>query len=203
MYKEKLKHYLDDLAAKKPAPGGGSAAALIGATALGLASMVANFTLGKERFKAAEEEIRAALKRSEASRKRLQRLIDEDVAAYKQLSSVFKTLTDDQYGKSRLRKAVKAALHVPLEICRICAGSSGLTKTLLEKGNPNLITDAAIAAEGLRCAFIAAKLNVYINLNCLDDKTYAEHIKKELVALEKSVQRSAEDVVKRTFQKLS
>ena len=51
MYVNKsLKKYLDDLTAKLPAPGGGSAAALVAALGAALIGMVINFTLGKPKY---------------------------------------------------------------------------------------------------------------------------------------------------------
>src|SRR3989338_3267816 len=79
---QSLKHYLDDLAAKKPAPGGGSAAALVGATGCALLSMASNFTLGKDKYKDVEPQIKDALKQAERLRKRFLALVDLDVKAY-------------------------------------------------------------------------------------------------------------------------
>ncbi len=64
-YKEQsLKKYLDDLAEKLPAPGGGSAAALNAAIGAALISMVVNFTLGKSRYAKYEEELKKNYKNS-------------------------------------------------------------------------------------------------------------------------------------------
>ena len=65
MYTEYLKKYLDDLASNKPAPGGGSAAALTAAAGVALISMVANFTLGKEKYKSVEAKIKEVLQEAE------------------------------------------------------------------------------------------------------------------------------------------
>ena len=73
-----VKVYLDDLAAKKPAPGGGSAAALIGATGIALISMVCNFTLGKKKYKEYETDLGRILSRSESLREELTKLIETD-----------------------------------------------------------------------------------------------------------------------------
>ena len=81
MYQDNLKKYLDDLAARLPAPGGGSAAALTAAAGAALISMVANFTIGKEKYKSAEEEIGNVLSSAEDLRRKLTNLVDEDVTA--------------------------------------------------------------------------------------------------------------------------
>ena len=79
MEKTTLKEYLDALASGKPTPGGGSAAALVGALGTGLLSMVANFTIGREKYKSVEEEIKEGLQNCERIRNRLLALVHEDI----------------------------------------------------------------------------------------------------------------------------
>ena len=52
--------------AKQATPGGGSAAALMGAQAAALVSMVCNLTIGKPKYAEVEEEMQALLEESEA-----------------------------------------------------------------------------------------------------------------------------------------
>ena len=83
-YKEStLTKYLDDLAAKLSAPGGGSAAALTAAMGASLISMVVNFTLGKPKYAQYENELKATLEGSERLREEFLNLVDLDVNAYK------------------------------------------------------------------------------------------------------------------------
>jgi formiminotetrahydrofolate cyclodeaminase len=109
MYKDNLKQYLDDLASNKPAPGGGSAAALAGALGASLLSMVANFTLGKEKYKDVEDEVKDILKSLDKYRKELENLIDEDVLAYQKLSSAYKLSKETEEDKKLRAKAVQKA----------------------------------------------------------------------------------------------
>ena len=70
-----IKYYTDKLAAKTPAPGGGSVAAMLGVLGCGLLSMVANFTLVKKGFNGYKERAKKALKESESLRQKLTELI--------------------------------------------------------------------------------------------------------------------------------
>ncbi len=158
MYRNKiLKTYLDDLAAKKPAPGGGSAAALVGALAAALLSMVANFTIGKDKYLAYEKEIKEVLRKSESIRKRLLQLVDLDVAVY------MCVVAARDKSQSRQKIALKKAACVPTEVARLCYEAINLCPTLAEKGNKNLISDVEVAAEFLLAAFNSALINVKIN----------------------------------------
>jgi formiminotetrahydrofolate cyclodeaminase len=158
MYKNQcLRKYLDDLAARKPAPGGGSAAALVGSLAAALLSMVANFTIGKDKYKQYEKEINSVLRKSERIRKRLLQLVDLDVAAY--------MCVVEARDKSEKHKkiALKKAACVPTEIARLCYEAINLCPILAEKGNKNLISDVSVAAEFLLAAFNSALINIEIN----------------------------------------
>lgn len=156
-----IKQYLDDLAARLPAPGGGSAAALTAATGAALISMVTNFTLGKPKYAKHEKEISAILASSEKLRVELLRLVDLDVIAYKS-------------------KDLKDCLNVPFMVCRLCFEAIKLCPPLVKKGNINLISDVAVAAVLLESAFSAANFNVEINLKLLKDKKISGKVRKEL-----------------------
>lgn len=159
--KSTLKKYLDDLSAKLPAPGGGSAAALTGGLAASLVSMVVNFTIGKPRYARYEKELKAILEESERLRQELLSLVDLDVKAYQS-------------------KKIRDMLDVPFMVCRLCFEGAKLCPTLIKKSNVNLISDIAVAAVLFEGAFTSAYFNVEINLKFLPDKNFAKRIRKEL-----------------------
>ena len=167
---ETLKKYLDDLAAKLPAPGGGSAAALTAALGASLISMVVNFTVGKPKYARFEEELKIILEKSEKLREEFLRLVDLDVIAYES-------------------KNMRDALDVPFMVARLCFEGIRLCPPLVTKGNVNLISDVAVAAILLESAFACAYFNVEINLKSLGDKKLTESIRKELTQKEKSIKR--------------
>ena len=159
---ESLKKYLDDLAAKLPAPGGGSAAALTAALGASLISMVVNFTLGKPKYAQYESDLRQILEKSEKLRQEFLNLVDLDVIAYQS-------------------KNLQDALNVPLMVCRLCFEGINLCPPLIQKGNINLISDVAVAAILLESAFVSAYFNVEINLKSLADKKLTKSMRKELL----------------------
>jgi formiminotetrahydrofolate cyclodeaminase len=201
MYRDNLKKYLDDLAANLPAPGGGSAAALTAATGVALISMVANFTVGKEKYKSVEEEMRRILTYVEELRERLTNLVDEDVAAYKKIASVYKlpkeSAEDKRKRKAAIQQGLKEALGPPLEICRLCFEAIKLCPAAAEKGNPNLISDVGVAIELLQAAFQGALLNVQINLKEIEDEHFILEIREILEPMEKEIEPISLEVRKR------
>ncbi len=168
-YKDQsLTKYLDDLAARLSAPGGGSAAALNAAMGASLISMVVNFTLGKPKYTAFEPELKEILAKSEKLRNDFLELVDLDAAAY-------------------ASKDTRKALAVPLRLSRLCCHAAKLCPPLVKKSNVNLISDVAVAAVFLESAFVSACFNVQINLKSLADIKFTQTVKKELEQMRKIV----------------
>ncbi len=167
-----IREYLDRLAAKLPAPGGGSASALVGALGAALAAMVANFTVGQEKFAPVEDDVRRVLEAVEAQRAALLDLIQEDMDAYGEVSAAFKLPKDDPARAEAVQRALKGAAAVPLAIVDGCLAVLRLLPELLEKSNPNLVSDVGVAAACAECALRCAWLNVEINLAYLKDEEY-------------------------------
>ena len=171
---KKLTKFLDDLSAKLPAPGGGSAAALNAAMGASLISMVINFTLGKPKYAAFDSELREILAKSEKLRNDFLRLVDLDVVAYQS-------------------RNMKKALDVPLMLARLCYEAAKLCPGLIKKGNVNLISDVGVAAVLLESAFVSACLNVEINLKALNQKKLTQGLKKELNQKSKIIRKMRKD----------
>ncbi|MBN1527223.1 MAG: cyclodeaminase/cyclohydrolase family protein [Candidatus Omnitrophica bacterium] len=187
-----IRNYLADLAARKPAPGGGSAAALSAAIGCSLMSMVANYTIGNAKYEDVSLRVSSMLEKAEAARRRLEALIDEDVKAYSTLSTAMKEF---KKGSSELEDSFKEALQPPFEVCRIASECLRLCKDLAECGNKYLITDAAIAAILFEGAFFSAKFNVYINLKDIRDTEFIGQIHKVLAPLEEEIPALKTDIL--------
>lgn len=202
MYLEgSVENYLNDLAARKPAPGGGSAAAFQAAAGVALMAMVANYTIGNPKYKEHEAKARELLKKCEEARRNLQSLIDEDVAAYTRLSDALKAGKGNgqqSVGEElKLDVAYKEALIPPYEVCWSSANCMKLCAELVEFGNKNLITDTAIAAIFLEGAFFAAKYNVYINLKYIKDMDFIGSIHNMLQPLEEKMPKLKEEILEK------
>ena len=152
-----VKEYLEQLSLKVPVPGGGSAAALCGALGAALISMVANYSLGKNKSKSVDNKIKNILKQSEKLRKRLIEIIDLDAQAY---LGVVKTR---KAAPAVRKKALKRASNVPKETCRLCYQALLLTPFLVKKGNRYLLSDVKVAIAMLAAAYNSALANVEAN----------------------------------------
>ena len=166
--------FLTELASAAPAPGGGGGAAMAGALAAALASMVANLTIGKEKFAECEPEVKELLKQAE--RVRLLTLVDEDAAVFNSFMSCYKLpKTTDEEKAARtaaIRAAAKQAATVPLNIARSSFAVLKLADRLVVAGNPGVITDGACSGLLARAALRCAEYNVRINLGLTKDEVW-------------------------------
>lgn len=186
-----IQKYLDDLAARLPAPGGGSSAALAGAMASALMSMVLNFTIGNEKYKDFEKTSREMLARSEGLRKNFIRFFDEDVKGYDLLGKAYKLPKDTDADRIKRKQAIKEALKqatlIPLHVCQDSAEAIKLLPELARSANKNLICDVEVPVRLLEAAFYSAKINVIMNKKGIEDDEFNKDVAKQLAMLEKEV----------------
>ena len=205
--KEKsLALFLDDLASKASTPGGGSAAAVMGAQSAALTSMVCNLTLGKPKYADVENEIQALLIKSEALREQFTNMIKADVDVFGQVMAAYampKQTEQEKHQRSiQLQRALKAATEVPLACAKASAEAIYLSRIAAEKGNSNVISDAGVAVMVGYAALKSAALNVYINVGAIKDQSFAEKSLTELNALLESVEVEADNIYQLVKDKL-
>lgn len=163
-----VKEYLARLGSAEPTPGGGSAAALVGALAASLGRMVCALTQGRPKFAAVEEQVRQLASRLTRAAAMLQHLIDEDAAAYAELSAAFKLPRDDAARGERVSAAAGLAAAVPLETMTISQQVWHDLRRLESVGNPALKPDVLAGQHLALAAARAAEANVRANLPFLE-----------------------------------
>ena len=203
---ETLQTYLDDAASKKPAPGGGSVSACVGALGAALVAMVCNLTQGREKFAGVESEIVALVAEAESDRAKLEKLLQDDTTAYNGVIDAYKMPKDTDAEKAARKAAVQAGLvvaaDVPLEICRVAVDICRLSKVAAELGNPQAVTDAGIGAILGEAAVVGAALNVRINLGSIEDCDYTGAAAAEIDKIEAEAAALRDEVLAITLSKL-
>ena len=188
---KKIKTFLDTLASKSPTPGGGSAAALVGAMSAALLSMVGNLTIGKEKYLDVENDIKRLLEKSEKLRADFEELIEKDIEAFNQFMAVIKLpkeTKEQKENRSReMQNALKDAANVPLEIARKSLEVLNICQEVAAKGNKNVISDAGVGAIVAEAAFESAILNVKINSGMIKDEKDKKDLKREIEELNRLV----------------
>ena len=174
--------FLSRLASKAPAPGGGGAAALVGAAGVALGNMVGNLTTGKKKYSAVEnndeeEEILALNARAETLRKRLEALVQADADAFTPLAAAYGLPRETPEQQARkavvLAEALDGACAVPLDIMDACCEGIRLAADYAEKGSVLSVSDAGCAALFCKAALQASALNVAINTKLMTDRAHA------------------------------
>jgi len=185
VYSDKpLRFFLDKLCSNSPVPGGGSASALIGATAAGLCGMLAALTINKKGYEDQWENMKDVLEKAEILKNEMLELLQRDTEAFNDASKAFKMLKDTEEEKKKRSEAIetglKKATEVPLLIMDKSLEIARLAINTLKKGNKMATTDGAISALFAEAAAIGAMFNVRINFSWMKDKDYVSKTENRL-----------------------
>lgn len=168
-----INEFIELLGSDAPAPGGGSASALAGSVGAALCSMVANLTLGKEKYKEHEALAKELAEKASALQRQLLTAIDRDTEAFNGVTDVFKMpkATDEEKAarSAAMQSALKNATLVPFSMMELCLDALKLTRRAVGKSNTNAASDLGVSALTLKAAVQGAGLNVLINLGGMKD----------------------------------
>ena len=186
---KKVTDFLDEVASKSPAPGGGSTAALAGSLAASLTSMVCHLTIGKQGYQDIERQMKKTLQESEQIRQHLTSLIDEDTQAFDSVIAAFQmpktTEKEQQKRRQAIQEGYKKAATVPLATAHYCNQLWEHILFIAQRGNKNSISDAGVASLLAHAGVLGALLNVKINLASIKDQAYKKQMNTEIQELEK------------------
>jgi glutamate formiminotransferase / formiminotetrahydrofolate cyclodeaminase len=172
---------VDEVSRDTPAPGGGSIAALAGALAAALASMVANLTKARNGEQAAT--LRAAAERAQKVKDTLVLAVDEDTQAFNQYMEA-RRLPQGSAEEAALREAalvagLKAAAEVPLATARACLRAMEACALVIAQGNPASVTDGLVGAQMGFAGVRGGIWNVLINLKDIADAAYVADLRAQ------------------------
>jgi methenyltetrahydrofolate cyclohydrolase len=172
MRDETLGTFLDKLAAREPAPGGGATAALHAAQAAALLAMVARYSDGPKYAEHAAT-IGEVLAAADVLRTECLDLVAADAAAFGSVAAAYALPRDTDSRKAARSAAIAAALitaaRPPADVIGASARLTDLAEVLAPVGNRNVISDVAAAAEAIRAAAATARINVEVNLPGITD----------------------------------
>jgi glutamate formiminotransferase/formiminotetrahydrofolate cyclodeaminase len=176
LLKMDLRQFCNETLSDSPAPGGGSVAALMGALGASLGGMVANLSAGKRGWDDKLKYFSDWAVKAQQLKDELLFLVDEDTAAFKKVIDAFglsKESAEEKAARSQaIESATKYAAEVPLKVMETASKSYQLLSEMVEKGNPNSISDVGVGALATRACVEGAALNVRINLGQLKDEKF-------------------------------
>jgi len=185
-------------ASESVAPGGGSISAYAGSLGVSLATMVANLSSHKKGWDDKWEEFSKWAEKGQYYKDELMKMVDMDTNAYNKIIAAFGLpKSSDEEKKIRtqaVQDATKFAIEVPFKVMELSYESMNVIKAMVETGNPNSVTDAAVGALCARAAVLGAFMNVRVNTLSYDDKSFVndliakgKDIETKTIALEKEI----------------
>lgn len=182
--KMEIRAFIDVLASDSPAPGGGSVAALCASMGAALVSMVANLTIGKEKYKESWQLMEDVVGKSESLRFKFVDLMNKDTESFNVFMAALKmpkTTEDEKCSRKKaMGEASKLATEIPLLTLESCVEMAELAYLAAKNGNTNTISDAGSAALIAEAAGRAAAYNVKINLPGVNDESFAADFKARM-----------------------
>jgi glutamate formiminotransferase/formiminotetrahydrofolate cyclodeaminase len=178
-----LSSFVWETSSESPAPGGGSVSAAMGAMGAALGTMVANLSSHKRGWDDRWEEFAGWAERGAVMQQRLLELVDEDTDAYNALIKALEMPKGSEEEKiaraDAVEEATKHASQVPVTVMKEALKVFELLQEMIEKGNPNSVTDAAVGVFATRACIRGAYLNVLVNAKGLKDRSFAEKLISE------------------------
>ena len=170
------REFVSVLASDAPAPGGGGAAALVGAIGTALGNMVGSLTVGKKKYAAVEEEIIALKKKCDDLQKQLLDQVEADEVNFLPLAKAYGIPKDDPNRDKVMEEATIIACSTPMHIMELCCEAIEAIAVFAEKGSRLAVSDAGCGAVCCKAALQAASLNVFINTKSLKNREVAEEM---------------------------
>ena len=180
---ESCRAFVDVLASAAPAPGGGGAAALVGAIGTALGNMVGSLTVGKKKYADVQADIVALKEKCDFLQKELLDQVEADEQGFLPLAKAYGLPKDAPNRDAILEEATVAACAAPLKIMELCGEAIECIAVFADKGSRLAVSDAGCGAVMCKAAMQAASLNVLINTKTLKDRELAEELNRRTNSL--------------------
>jgi formiminotetrahydrofolate cyclodeaminase len=177
---QRLSALLDAVAAQRPAPGGGCAAAWTAAFGAGLVEMSAAFTLARPRYAGVHRRLLEVRREATLLRRRLVELAELDADGYEPVLGALRLPDKHPDRESRLETARSAASETPIAIAEAAAAVAQLAAETAHTGSEYLEGDATAGATLAEGACRAAARLVEINLAAVPDDPRLERAAEAL-----------------------
>ena len=198
LMKQSCECFIEILASKEPVPGGGAAAAYVGAIGMALGNMVGSLTIGKKKYENVQEDIASLKIKAGALQNDLLILVNRDAELFEPLSKAYgmpKETEEQKEIKARvMESALALACSVPIEIMQKCCEAIDLQQEFSNKGTAIAISDVGCGIACCKAALMAASLNVFINTKSMRDRCYADKINAQAEQMLESYTKKADEI---------
>ena len=177
------REFIEVLASNAPVPGGGGAAALVGAIGTALGNMVGSLTVGKKKYADVEAEIIALKGKCDGLQKDLLDQVPADAEGFEPLARAYGIPKDDPNRGKVLEEATIVACAVPMKIMELCCEAIDAIAVFAAKGSRLAVSDAGCGAVCCKAALQSASLNVFINTKSLKNREVAEQMNAKAIGM--------------------
>ncbi len=170
------REFVSVLASDAPAPGGGGAAALVGAIGTALGNMVGSLTVGKKKYADVQDEIIALKAKCDELQKQLLDQVEADEVNFLPLAKAYGIPKDEPNRDKIMEEATIIACSTPMKIMELCCEAIEAISVFAAKGSRLAVSDAGCGAVCCKAALQSASLNVFINTKSLKNREVAEEM---------------------------
>ena len=188
------REFVSVLASDAPAPGGGGAAALVGAIGTALGNMVGSLTVGKKKYADVEAEIIALKAKCDALQTELLNQVEADEVNFLPLAKAYGIPKDDPNRDTIMEEATLIACSTPVKIMELCCQAIEYIAVFAAKGSRLAVSDAGCGAVCCKAALQAASLNVFINTKTLKNRDKAEDLNRHANVMLNTYGQLADDI---------
>jgi glutamate formiminotransferase/formiminotetrahydrofolate cyclodeaminase len=178
-----LRSFIEEVASRSSAPGGGSVSAQLAAVGVGLGSMVAKLTYGVRKFEKLDAKMREIIPPLHRISRELIPLIDADTDAFVDYMAALRMPRQTAEEKNRRRRAMqeglKTAIRIPLTTMRLGDEAWAAMIEIARNGNPASKSDIQVGARALETGIWGAWQNVLINMADIEDASFKAEILSE------------------------
>ncbi|MBI9085099.1 MAG: glutamate formimidoyltransferase [Desulfobacterales bacterium] len=175
-----LRGFIEEVAARTSAPGGGSVSAVMAAMGAGLGAMVAKLTYGVRKFENVDAQMRQIIPVLHRAAAALIPMIDADTSAFNEYMEGLRMPRDTEAEKEarhdKMQHGLKAAIEVPLKTMTIGDSAWDAMCEAARYGNPASRSDVEVGARALETGIWGAYKNVCINMADIEDDVFKSRI---------------------------
>ncbi len=195
-----LRGFIEEIAARTSAPGGGSASAAIAAIGTGLGCMVAQLTYGVRKFENLEKEMRKIIPVLNKSTMDLIPMVDADTNAFNDYMDALRMPKNTDEEKAARTEAMQAglkkAIEIPFKTMYLGDGAWDMMIEVAKYGNIASKSDVEVGARSLEVGIWGAYKNVLINMPGIKDEQFKTQKLTEAETIVNRAKAKCEEVLK-------
>ncbi len=176
MLETPLSEFISDLAARRPTPASGAAAAYTAAMGTALFQMVLRFCRGKNANQGRDDQLAAGDAAMAAFTQRFLPMLERDCRSFEHVTRAYSLPKDKGTAEVRqkaLEEAIRGAITVPEEVLCLCRDALSLAVEMLDCLGKNVASDFAAGAALHNASAEAASLSIISNASFLKDRELA------------------------------